>query len=117
MSTAYPAVIERPFKVYRDEDGRARGEVARTVTIKIRPGKVEVPAAELTWHEAQRFGEEILEAARTARIYSELEAHGRDTSKTCTVCNEQVRAGVVTTPCPSEAGRVRHVVGSPECSR
>jgi hypothetical protein len=118
MHTTYPEVIERPFRVYRDEAGRACGEDARTLTIKIRPGKVEIPASsDLTWHEAQRFGEEVLEAARAARIYAELEAQARDEATVCTVCNEQVRAGVVTMPCGSEPGRVRHVAGSPECSR
>jgi hypothetical protein len=110
--TTIPTKIERPFRI----ENEFAGQVARTAQIEITPGRVTLRSAgELTWHQAQLYAEQVLEASRAARILSELAAI-RGEARVCTKCDKEVRPGAVTMPAEEE-GRVRHVVGSPECGR
>jgi hypothetical protein len=114
MTTTFPMKISRPFRIGNE----FAGQPERTAQIEVSPGRVTLRSAgELTWHQAQRYAAEVLEAARAARLLADLAAEASDVTRLCTVCNKEIRKGVVTKSCPSEPGRVRHVVGSPECSR
>jgi hypothetical protein len=103
--------ISRPFRI----ENEPAGQGARVAQIEITPGHVTLrDAGELTWHQAQRYAEEVLDASIAARVLAELGA-SRAEALVCAKCDTEIRQGVVSVRDPE--GGVRHVVGSPECGR
>jgi hypothetical protein len=87
-------------------------------TLSIAPGRVQLQGVGMmSWHDAQRLATELQRAAHDARFLADLHDEASDPSRVCTVCKSSLREGIATADDPDKPGRLRHVVGSPDCSR
>jgi hypothetical protein len=87
------------------------------LAIKVRPGRVDMPKMlDLSFHDAERAGHELIEAARASRVLMELnEVRLKRAASACTTCEQELEEGVHKVP--DGEGGWRHAQGSPACAR